>query len=254
MMWVTAKYESTSLFTLKPATATASGGRTLPVPTPFAIKMALLDVVCRVEGVGVAETVWEWLNTCHVALRPAAKLVINNTVIKYQREWQFKGKKDEYEAAVEKARQTQKYPFQPTIAYREYVYLDGDFGISLEVSTVEQAIAVGKWLTFINYLGKRGGFIQIQDVPQNNAELDHRFIVVGTELQTFELNALLLQLDDTSPELTFEKANIYSDKNIQLGKERVLRHVALPYHLVRSSQGYSYYALKNMDETDDSFL
>ena len=54
-MWLVSEYEASALFTLKPATATASGGKTLLVPTPFAIKMALLDVACRLAGRAAAE-------------------------------------------------------------------------------------------------------------------------------------------------------------------------------------------------------
>ncbi|MCZ7554492.1 MAG: hypothetical protein M5U05_18250 [Anaerolineales bacterium] len=66
-----AEYEASALFTLKPATATASGGKTLLVPTPFAIKMALLDAACRLEGQAAAEEAWGWLGNLTVALRPA---------------------------------------------------------------------------------------------------------------------------------------------------------------------------------------
>lgn len=232
-MWVAAEYESTALFTLKPATATASGGRTLPVPTPFSIKMALLDVVCRTEGVKVAEGVWEWLNTCRVALRPAARLVVNNTFIKILRPRRNPAQSGSPDEGF----------FQRTITYREYACLDGGFGIALEVVTAEQADALTGWLTGINYLGKRGGFVQLQDLPQRYDIINNQFVIVGEALQTFALDALLIQLDDTSPRLTFEKANIYSARNIQLGKERVLHHVALPYRLVKSSRSYSYYAL-----------
>jgi hypothetical protein len=232
-MWVAAEYESTALFTLKPATATASGGRTLPVPTPFAIKMALLDVVCRTEGVIVAEAVWEWLNTCRVALRPAERLVVNNTFIKILRPRRNPAQPGSADEGF----------FQRTITYREYAYLDGGFGIALEVTTSEQADALSFWLSCINYLGKRGGFVQLQGESQHYETIDDPFVIVGEALQSFPLEALLIQLDDTSPGLTFEKANIYSAKNIQLGKERVLHHVALPYRLLKSSRGYSYYVL-----------
>lgn len=232
-MWVAAEYESTALFTLKPATATASGGRTLPVPTPFAVKMALLDVVCRTEGRTVAEVVWEWLNTCRVALRPATRLVVNNTFIKVLRPRRNPAQPGSPDEGV----------FQRTITYREYAYLDGRFGIALEATTDEQAHALTLWLTRINYLGKRGGFIQLQDEPQHYETIVDSFVIVGDPLQNFPLESLLIQLDDTSPALTFEKANIYSSKNIQLGKERVLHHVALPYRLLKSSRGYSYYVL-----------
>jgi hypothetical protein len=48
-------------------------------------------------------------------------------------------------------------------------------------------------------------------------------------------------LDDCSPRLTFEQANVYSGKPITLGKERILRHIVLPYRLTRSSRGFSLY-------------
>ncbi len=241
-MWVAAEYESTALFTLKPATATASGGRTLPVPTPFAIKMALLDVICRVQGVEAAEEAWGWLNLCRVALRPAARLVVNNTFIKVLRPRRNPAAPGSSDAGF----------FQRTISYREYAYLDGSFGIALEVETQEQAEALTGWLACINYLGKRGGFIQIQEIPQTHDAPDTRFVIVGEQMQTFALDALLIQLDDTSDRLTFNKANIYNNDPIRLGRERVLHHVALPYRLIQSSRGYSYYALAETGSSDDA--
>jgi hypothetical protein len=58
---------------------------------------------------------------------------------------------------------------------------------------------------------------------------------------TFSVNGLLQMLDDCGPKMTFAHADIYSGKRIALGKERILHHVVLPYRLVRSSKGYSYY-------------
>lgn len=239
-MWVTAEYESTALFTLKPATATASGGRTLPVPTPFAIKMALLSTVYTAEGAAAAPSVWNWLNLCRVALRPAARLVVNNTFMKVLRPRRNPAEAGSADAGF----------FQRTITYREYAFLDGPFGIALEVQTDQQAESLIGWLACINYLGKRGGFIQLQQVPQVSDQIDPRYIVVGEALQTFAMDALLIQLDDTSPKLTLDKANIYSDSKISLGKERILHHVALPYQRVQSSRSYSYYQLRETGETD----
>lgn len=236
-MWVAAEYEATALFTLKPATATASGGRTLPVPTPFAIKMALLDVACRVQGIEQAEIAWDWLNRCRVALRPAPRLVVNNTFIKVLRPRRNEASPGSMDAGF----------FQRTISYREYVYFDGIFEVALEAQTEEHAQILSRWLACINYLGKRGGFVQIQDAAQLQDSLDTRFIVIGETLQTFALDALLIQLDDTSDKLPFDAVNIYSSKSLKLGKERVLHHVALPYRLIQSSRGYSYYALTTLE-------
>ena len=37
------------------------------------------------------------------------------------------------------------------------------------------------------------------------------------------------------------KANIYNDAKIVLHKDRVLRHIVLPYEHLRSSRNYSWY-------------
>src|SRR5208283_5541149 len=45
--WLVANYAPTALFTLKISMATSSVGKTLVVPTPYAIKMALVDAAFR---------------------------------------------------------------------------------------------------------------------------------------------------------------------------------------------------------------
>ncbi len=46
-MWLTSEYVATALSSLKASSATSSGGKALLAPTPYALKMALLDVACR---------------------------------------------------------------------------------------------------------------------------------------------------------------------------------------------------------------
>lgn len=239
-MWIIAEYEATSLFSLKPATATASGGRTLLVPTPFAIKMALLDVACRLEGVEIAKKHWTWLNRCIVALRGADDVVVNNTFIKVLKP----RRNPASEGSVDRG------PLQRTISYREFAYLDGTFEIALQVDDDNHAELLSHWLMHINYLGKRGGFIQIQHEPIETDDLDHEFIVVDGKAfdDGFVMNALLTQLDDTGEKTTFDHVDIYNSKRINLGKERILHHVALPYTLEKSSRHYSYY--RRNDATD----
>lgn len=233
-MWVIAEYEATTLFTLKPATATASGGKTLLVPTPYAIKMALLDVACRLEGQSAAEAVWEdWLRGMTVALRPAQAVVVNNTFTKVLRP-----RRPDHPA--EPGSQHAGF-FQKTIAYREYAYLAGPFALALWVQTDAQAGTLARWLVNVNYLGKRGSFIQITQPPTTADDLPSNFIVIDGQIAGFDLDSVLTQLDDVGDNVTFSRVNIYTDERITLGKERILRHVALPYRLVASSRGYSHY-------------
>jgi hypothetical protein len=232
-MWVIAEYEATTLFTLKPAMATASGGRTLLVPTPFAIKMALLDAACRLEGQSAGAAAWEsWLRGLVVALRPAPTVVVNNTFIKV-----LKPRRN----PAEPGSQDEGF-FQRTIAYREYACLAGTFAIALSGDDVDTEQA-GRWLLNLNYLGKRGSFIQLVQPPILVDDLPNDFIVIDGQIRPFDLAALLTQLDDVDENVRFEQVNIYSDSPLRLGRDRLLRHVVLPYRLVSSSRGYSYYRM-----------
>jgi len=231
-MWVIAEYEATTLFTLKPATATASGGKTLLVPTPYAIKMALLDVACRLEGQNIAEVIWDdWLRGMTVALLPAQAVVVNNTFTKVLRPRRNPAEPGSQHAGF----------FQKTIAYREYAYLAGPFALALWVQTDTQAGTLARWLVNVNYLGKRGSFIQITQPPTAVNDLPGNFIVIDGQIAGFALDSVLTQLDDTGDGLTFSRASIYTSERITLGKERILRHVAMPYQLIASSRSYSHY-------------
>lgn len=233
-MWVVAEYEATSLFSLKPASATSSGGRTLLIPTPYAIKMAVLDVAIRTEGLSVVDAVMGWLAEATVAIRPPQQIVVNNTFIKVLRPRRNPAKEGSADAGY----------FQRTIAYREYAQLADHFEIALDVAHDTQAHALREYLMGINYLGKRGSFMQIQDVPHQVEALGSDFIVIdGAMPPEFGFNSIMTQLDDTSAGITFEKVNIYSGKRITLGKDRLLKHVVLPYRLVSSSRGYSFYEI-----------
>ncbi len=51
----------------------------------------------------------------------------------------------------------------------------------------------------------------------------------------------LQMVDDCGPDLTFGRANVYSDQGIRVGKDRVFHHVVLPYRPTRSSRGFTLY-------------
>ncbi|MEL6525289.1 MAG: hypothetical protein AAFQ07_06215 [Chloroflexota bacterium] len=131
--------------------------------------------------------------------------------------------------------------FGKSISYREFAQLVQPFEIAIEVETTEQAKALQHWFAGINYLGKRGGFMQIQSVPDIDDTPPIGAIKVDGVLETFALDGVMTQLDDTGADTDWERFNVYSGKRITIGKERLLYHVALPYQLVSSSRGYSYY-------------
>jgi|SRR5579859_3025789 len=231
-MWIVAFYEATALFSLKPATATSSGGRTLLIPTPFAIKMALLDVIIRTRGVAVGEDAWPILATTTVAIRPARRLVVNNTFTKI-----VKPRRKPAEPGTAHAG-----PLQKTIGYREYVYMDGPFGLALQIDDYVSIDNWQQWLAGIQSLGKRGSFVQLLGIPEPSEMLPQGFVLLdGTLPETYSITSLMQEVDDSAPTLTFGRVNVYSEEKIELGKHRLLRTALLPYRRVKSSRAYTLY-------------
>lgn len=133
---------------------------------------------------------------------------------------------------------------QPTIAYREYVNYQGPLCFAYQLPDESPLLALlPDLLMQINYLGKRGGFLQILEPPYASTELPAgRFIhLTAAALQSFSPDDTLQMLDDCGPTLTFAKADIYNDAKIVLHKDRILRHIVIPYKHKRSSHSYSWY-------------
>jgi len=255
-MWIVARYLPVAPFSLKPASATSSGGMTLLVPTPYAIKMALLDAAIRLFGLKEGERLFPLLRDCSIALAPPDDLVVMKGFSKIRRHAESKESKkpDETQEAFKLHMQEKlaekmekgQYPYYSTISFREYVTYRDAFRLALSApdgtALPDELPAL---LSSINYFGKRGGFVQLTSIPyQTEALPDTRFInLTSADLVAFHQAGTLQMLDDCGQSLTFQRANIYSAERITLGKERVLRHVILPYRLRSSSRGYSWYQI-----------
>ncbi len=221
-MWLIAEYESVTLFSLKHSAATATGGKTLLVPTPCAIKMALLDAACRTRGITQAKQLWSQIRDLQIGILPAQQAVVTNLFQKVLRPRRNEIPLDEPDAGA----------FQRTIGYREYAHLSGSLGLGLGWSEVGPKEWLAGLLLNVNYLGKRGGFMQLRSIPSLVEELPEGFVLATSAQEEFSLNGTLQVLDDCSPKLTFEQVDIYSKKNMRTGTDRILRHVVIPYRLV----------------------
>lgn len=248
MTWIIAAYHAASFFSLRPSNATASGGKTLLIPTPFALKMALLSTSIQTAGLEEGKQRFPLIRDMRIQLALPDRITAVKSFAKVRRPAEFKdaSKRDEKIAELS---ERGAYPFQPTIAYREFVQF-GDPLDNPQASLIRVACSslqgetpswVGEALLAINYLGKRGGFMQPMGMPRTSDTLDSSFFEITRDTETFDVNGTLQMLDDCGSSMTFDHADIYSPKRISLGKERLLRHVVLPYHLARSSRGYSLY-------------
>ena len=239
MLWLVARYQPTSLFSLKHGDATSTGGKSLLVPTPFSIRMALLDVAIRTEGIQAGPRAFETIKSLRLAMRPPTHAAVTTTFVKI-----LKPERD----AKSRGREMQQ-----TIAFREYVHLAGE--MELAFGGAEDALAaITPWVQQVNYFGKRGSFFQLLAPPRTiPTEMDRApsgFILLkGPDLMheahpyAFQLGTLQ-RLDDWGEPLTFDKVNIYKRERkhkIRLYKDRVRMDVIYPYRLIRSSRGFTLY-------------
>jgi len=237
-MWILTHYVPASLFSLKPAVATSSGGKTLICPTPFAIKMALLDAALRTLGHDEGKRLWPALRDLRLKIMLPDRVSVVNTFTKIVRPKKH-GPSDDSGTGL-------MTPLGNTISYREYVSFGGTLSIAAQTGVGDRLPdTMANIFTHVNYLGKRGSFLQLLVPPEQAEESDvaikDGWVTLTEDQRSFSFGGTLQMLDDCGPKMTFEHADIYSGKRILLGRERILRHIVLPYQLTRSSRGFSLY-------------
>jgi len=227
MPWLIAIYRPVGLFSLKHGEATSTGGKSLLIPTPYAIRTALVDAALHTERRDQAEDIFQTVKRLELALKPPDYAAVSALFAKVLKPERGDAAKDRF--------------FQKTIAFREYVHWWGDLGLAFggETSVLER---VRGWLPHITYLGKRGGFIQLSAVPALKAELPAGF----QPLQPLALNqgfplGVVQRVDEWGADLTWDKLNIYSEARIRLGKERIRFDVAVPFSLHHAGRGFTLY-------------
>lgn len=231
--WLIAKYLPTTLFSLRMSHSTSSGGKTLFVPTPYAYKLALIDAAFRAEGCSMAELVFQRIKGKEIRFRPPHDLVVNHTFIKIKREPKVP---------------TPEKPYIQTIAFREYCYFKGSLDVAIGVEgLLPEAIGQIKFLmAHINYIGKRGSFIQFCDISLHDIIPAGFSIPVPEALDVLDMNSykvtqFLDDLGELEAKDLFERINTYSDKSMELNKHRILKQTFLPYTLKSGSKHYTHY-------------
>jgi len=239
MRWLIARYQPVSLFSLKHGEATSTGAKSLLLPTPFSIRTALLDVAIRVHGIAHGPEAFGYIKVLRLALRPPRRVAVTSLftkVLKPERNPEERGR-----------------AMQQTIAFREYVCLEG----TMELAFGGESPSLGwvaQLLPHLSYLGKRGSFFQLLESPReidaSGTEPPGGFIALTSwdragesGVSAFPLG-FIQRLDDWGPELTFDRVNIYERGvryKIRLGRDRIRFDVVLPYRLTRAGRGFAVY-------------
>ena len=151
-MWLEVTYKPTTLFSLKSSMATNSAGKSIPCPSPYAIKMALLNAIITYEGLDIAKANFSFIRDLEISFLLSDSFVTNNCMIRIMKD------NDKVKPEVK-----EKEPFKKTVAFREYVYLGENLKIAIKLNKDEnnkKTAFLQQWFMHINYFGKKGCFFQ----------------------------------------------------------------------------------------------
>jgi hypothetical protein len=236
--WLVARYHPVSLFSLRMTHATSKGGKTLLAPTPYSVKMALLDACFRrheaSEAEAAARSTFDTIKAREVRVRPPEQCVVQNTFIR-----------------VLDAERDGDLPFKRTIAYREFVAHDGVLDIALAAGGLsqEEIENIAHLFLHISSFGKRGSFWQFEKCDVIEGDLPAEFAVPLTEPEwRAGLSYGTVQMmDDFGDALIdakngFDRVSTYGEARMQLGEHRILVPTALPYRRISASRNFTWYS------------
>jgi hypothetical protein len=117
MPWMVFRYRSTALFSLKSARATSTVGRTLLVPTPYAIKMAFVDAGIRSRLLPDCEMFVKALKNIEIRIGVPENACVTGTIQRIRQE---------------PKKPSAGQPYISNIALREVVFFSGPLLIGFD--------------------------------------------------------------------------------------------------------------------------
>lgn len=238
MVRFSAKYLPTALFSLKDSNSTNSGAKSLFLPSPYSIKMAILNQAITIGGDldklnGKGSLSFQFIRNTKISyfLNLSGKFCVNNTFVKILKIKEDKRSKKDKEAGI-----VFEPGFQETISFREYIHITIPLEIIFEVYDNYAKNYLKKYLHNINYFGKRGCFFQF--IEYNDSPPEANVVPFDANKGHF---GILQKYDDFDEKVTFEMVNNYSGS----GTKRKEILWVLPLINKGSSKSYSSYHVSN---------
>lgn len=209
-------YQPTNLFSLKESNSTNSGAKSLLIPSPYSIKMALFNQAITIDGKEVFEEKkskeFTFIRDAQIEYRVLGSFCVNNCFVTIQslRDGTYRGKP----------------------SFREYIYLSNEIEIILEVKSIEAKQYLQKYLHRLNYFGKRGCFFQFVCYRENPSE---------PNVKEFDVSdftpGILQEYDDISSKSLFKNVDNFDSANAQREK----RILVIPVKNINSSKSYTHF-------------
>lgn len=224
-------YQPTNLFSLKESNSTNSGAKSLLIPSPYSIKMALFNQAITIDG---KETFAEreskefaFIKDSKIEYRVSGSFCVNNCFVKILKIKTDKRDKQQREEGI-----TFEPGLKTTVSFREYIYLSDNIEIIFDVKSVEARQYLQKYLHRINYFGKRGCFFQFVEYRDNPSEPN----VKEFEVSDFS-PGILQEFDDVSPKANFKNVDNFDAASAKRDKKILV----IPVRNVNSSKSYTHF-------------
>ncbi len=217
-MKFSAIYKPTSLFSLKESNSTNSGAKSLLIPSPYAIKMALFNQAITIDGIDNFENkkslVFEFIKDAKIEYIVNGSFCVNNCFVTIQ------------------SYRNERKEFTGKPSFREYIHLSQNIEIIFGVKNEEAMIYLKKYLHRINYFGKRGCFFQFinyNDSPEkpNVKKFDASNFSQG----------ILQEFDDISPKADFKHVNNFDSEDAK--RDKIV--FVIPVQNINSSKSYTHF-------------
>ncbi len=209
-------YKPTNLFSLKDSNFTNSGAKSLFLPSPYSIKMAIFNQAITIDGIEIFEKRKSielgYIRDTSIFYYVEGSFCVNNTFVTIQsmRDGKFRGKP----------------------SFREYIYLNGNIELIFEVENTGSKNFLKKYLHKINYFGKRGSFFQFIEYSDNPNKPN------VNDFDVSNISAGVIQeYDDMSPKAKFENINNYNSKTAKRDKKLLV----IPVSNISSSKSFTHY-------------
>lgn len=216
------KYMPTALFSLKDSNSTNSGAKSLFLPSPYSIKMAILNQAITIGGdlkdfcQGKQSQLFPYIRDARISffIVESSYFAVSNSFVKI----------------LKPAREG--VGFGQTVAFREYLYISKPLEMIFECNTKEQKDYLQKYLHNVNYFGKRGCFFQFLEYSDNPSEANVKPFQINSDL-----SGILQEYDEFDEKTTFENVSNYSSKSTI--RNKVI--LALPLQNISASKSFTIY-------------
>lgn len=226
-------YKPTSLFSLRKSDATNPAAKSLIAPSPYSIKMALINAAITFKSFD--DDIFEMIKNLEIHYNLPDFICVNNCFVKNQSKYEIKTKKEDVNLE-----DIEGHAFKTTIGFREYVYYNDlvKILIKTEIKEKEKIDFLKSLLIRINYFGKRGCFFQFMEAKEYNDDrrpLGYSYIFDEVISAKHEKNMIIFKMDDVDKGAKFTNMNSYSREKAK----RISKIYCFEYEQYRANKNFT---------------